>query len=184
MSGEIIQKYVGHSGKVYAVAVFDEELYSAAYDVALFKWSINDGLVTKKFDGTHKNMIISLAYKSQTLFTGSTDTTVIKWDAVSGEVLFRYIGRNSIIRRVASWKNFIISGGDDARIRMWDASTNSIDPFVVLNYDTSSILSLLVFEDEMYSSDDFGVMRAIGLKNLTLIKSFRSKNLINLFLIV
>ncbi|KAI3655733.1 hypothetical protein MP638_006546, partial [Amoeboaphelidium occidentale] len=80
-NGALIRKYVGHSESIDSLAVFDGELYSAAPCRELFKWSFDDGLITQKFSLAQFYNIQSLAYKSQTLFTGSFDTTVIKWNA-------------------------------------------------------------------------------------------------------
>ncbi|KAI3656233.1 hypothetical protein MP638_001689 [Amoeboaphelidium occidentale] len=150
VNGEMFQTYLGHSGMVYSVSVYDGELYSTAPTGELFKWSIYDGTITKKFPEVHLSTISTLAYRSQTLFTGSYDTKVIKWDAVSGDILFRYSGTNSKIRSVVSWKNFIVCGGDDGEIRMWDASIDSIDPFATFDNNLAFIITLYVFEDNVF----------------------------------
>ncbi|KAI3656002.1 hypothetical protein MP638_005179 [Amoeboaphelidium occidentale] len=175
VNGEIIRKYIGHAGSVYTVAVFDGELYSTASGKELFKWSINDGQITKKFPAVHENTILSLAFKSQTLFTGSVDTTIIKWDSVSGDILFSYTGRNSVIRSVVSWQNFIISGGDDREIRMWDTSTNSIDPLAVFDNSRSNINCLYMFEDNIYSGDNNGDVKMFSVTKLILIRTYTTQ---------
>jgi WD40 repeat protein len=119
-----------------------------------------------------------MAYKSRTLFTGSFDTKVVKWDAVTGNDLFRYSGRQSIIRCVVSWKKFIISGSEDAEIRMWDASIDSIDPFAILDGVSWSVSALLVFEDLLYFGEVLGDIKAVSLANHTLIRTLTSNFLI------
>lgn len=174
LSGEIVQTYSGHLGMVYAVAVFDGELYSATNFMELFKWNITEGSITKKFFVVDTGEMQSMAFKSRTLFTGSLDTTVFRWNSVSGELLFRYTGRNSKIRSVLSWKNFIISGGEDSEIRMWDASTDSIDPSVVIDNNRSIITSLYLFDDYLYSGDYRGDVWQIQMLNFSLFKTFTS----------
>lgn len=175
MNGEIIRQFVGHSGIVYAVAVFDGELYSATSINELFKWNVDDGSISKRFDYLHGKSIMSFAYKSQTLFTGSTDTTVINRNAFSGDIIFRYRGRNSNIRSVVSWKNFLLSGGDGAEIRVWDASTESIDPFAVLKLSIYSSSVLYVNEDSMFSAHFLGDVNQILLTNFTVIRTLKRK---------
>ncbi|KAI3655801.1 hypothetical protein MP638_001221, partial [Amoeboaphelidium occidentale] len=172
MNGEIIRSYVGHSSIVISIAIFDGELYSAGSGLELFKWNVNDGLITKKFLFVRSRDIQCLSYRSQNLFTGSTDTTVIRWNAVSGEQLLIYAGRNSKLRSVVSWKNFIISGGEDGEIRMWDASIESIDPFAVVDNRGAIIACLYLFEDYLYSGDVFGDIKQISLISLALIRTF------------
>lgn len=174
-NGEIIRSFVGHSGSVHAVAVFNGELYSTASGVELFKWSLNNGLITKKFPLIHLSIISSLAYKSQFLYTGSYDTAVIKWDASSGDVLFAYTGKNSKLRSVVSWKNLLISGGEDAEIRIWDAATDNIEPFAVIDNNFAMINVLYLFEGYVYSGDNFGDVKVIDISSLTLVRVIKGK---------
>ncbi|KAI3656986.1 hypothetical protein MP638_004260, partial [Amoeboaphelidium occidentale] len=173
LNGEIIRQFVGHSGVVYAVAVFDGELYSTTSINELFKWNVDDGTILKRFDYLHGKSILSLAYKSQTLFTGSTDTTVINRNAFSGGIIFRYRGRNSNVRSVVSWKNFLLSGGDGAEIRVWDAYTESIDPFAVLNLSMYASSVLYVNEDFMFSGHSLGDVNQMLLTNFTVIRTLK-----------
>ncbi|KAI3660263.1 hypothetical protein MP638_005126, partial [Amoeboaphelidium occidentale] len=172
LSGELVQSYSGHLGMVYAVAVFDGELYSATDFKELFKWNITEGSITTKFFVVDTGEMRCMAFKSRTLFTGSLDTTVFRWNSVSGELLFRYTGRNSKIRSIVSWKNFIISGGEDSEIRMWDASTDSIDPSFVIDNNRSIITSLYLFDDNLYSGDYRGDIWQIQMLNFSLFKTF------------
>ncbi|KAI3655667.1 hypothetical protein MP638_004245, partial [Amoeboaphelidium occidentale] len=139
-----------------------------------FKWDISDGLIAKKFPVLHQNDVVSFAFNSEFLFTGSIDATIIRWDAVSEEILFRYSGKNSKIRSVASWKNFIISGGDDEEIRMWDASIDSLDPFAVIDQIVSTINILYIFEDIMYIGDNSNSVKVMSLTSLTLIRTLKA----------
>lgn len=175
LTGERTKTYEGHLGTVNSVAVFDGDLYSATSFKELFKWNISEGFITRKFSVVDTGEMLSMTFKSRTLFTGSSDTTAIGWDAVSGDILLLYLGRNTKIRSVVSWKNFIISGGEDAEIRMWDVSVDSIDPFTVLNNSRSVITTLNLFEDYLYSGDYYGNIKMVSLTNLTLIMYFTSK---------
>lgn len=168
LNGDMIRTFFGHSGGVQSVAIFDGELYSSAYVREIFKWNINDGLVTRKFKVVHEGSILSLAYKSQALFTGSSDVTVIKWNASSGEVSTRYTGRNSKLNCVVYLRNFIISGGEDAQIQMWAASTGDLEPFAFFDNNYATILSMFVLEDEFFYGDYYGDIKQINLTSFTL----------------
>jgi WD40 repeat protein len=174
-NGEVLRKYIGHSHPVYTVAIFDGELYSTASVTELFKWGIEDAELRKKFTDVHEQQIYCLAYKSQHLFTGSYDTTVIRWNVVSGDALFIYSGRKSFIRGVVSWKNFLISGGDDAVIRIWDSSTEAIDPYAVIDNNHVRINSLFILDYVLYFGDSDGNIRVISLPTFTLITTFERK---------
>lgn len=178
LNGEIIQTYVGHSDAVYSVAVFDAELYSSASETELFKWNIESGMITKKFTVDHTNEIFSLAYKSGDLFTGSYDATVIRQNSITGNVLFSYTGRKSVIWSIVSWKNYIFSGGDDAEIRMWDASIDSKDPFAVFDNSRARIAVVHIFEGFMYCGDFSTVVKMMNLSSLIVIRTYASNNLI------
>ncbi|KAI3661527.1 hypothetical protein MP638_007257, partial [Amoeboaphelidium occidentale] len=174
MNGEMVRSYVGHSGVVNAIEVCDGELYSTSSRGELFKWSINDGLIAKKFAEVHSNEIQGFACKYQFLFTGSSDTTVIRWDASTGNATFIYDQGNFRIRSIVSWKKFIISAGEDAEIRKWDASIDSIYPFAVFDNNRTVINTLLVYDDYVYSGENFGAIKEISLSHLTIIRTFNT----------
>lgn len=174
-NGEIVRQYVSHAEDVNTVAVFDGELYSAGAYKELFKWNINDGEITKRFPVSHENDIVCMAFRSKELFTGSLDSTVIKWDAASGDFLFLYTGRYTKLRSIVSWRDFIITGGDDEEIRMWDASIDSIEPFAVFDNGVASINILYLVDDYLYSGDTFGKVNMMSLTNFTLIRILEGK---------
>ncbi|KAI3659778.1 hypothetical protein MP638_000907, partial [Amoeboaphelidium occidentale] len=177
-TGEIIRTYLGHSNVVYSVAVFDAELYSAAPGGELFKWSINDAVITTKFNVIHFYFAQTIAYKSHTLFTGSFTTTIFRWDTVSGDVLFSYNGRESIIWSLVSWKNLIISGGHDTKIRLWDASIDSVEPFAVFDNYFERIQVLHILEDHMYCAGNFRSIKQIQLPSIMLMSVALDSDLI------
>jgi WD40 repeat protein len=171
VNDEMIRKYIGHAGVVLSMAVFDGELYSSGHGREFFKWNISNGLIIKKYPVVHINEARTFVPRSKDIFTGSMDTTVIRRDAISGNILFLYSGRNSKIRSVVSWKGFIISGGEE-QIRMWDASTNSLHPLAVLDYNISTINVMYIFEDHIYFGTSNGYVEVLSLTSLTLIKTF------------
>lgn len=65
-------------------------------------------------------------------------------------LLFTYEGHNKKLRSVVSWKNFVISGGEDAKIRIWDVSFNSIDAYAVLVDHKLDVVCLYVHNDILF----------------------------------
>lgn len=175
MNGEVLRNYIGHSFTVYTVAAFDGELYSTASVTELFKWGINDGVLRKKFHVVHDKQIHCLTHSSQFLFTGSFDTKVVQWNAISGGALSIYTGKKSLIRSVVSWKNIIMSGGDDAEIRMWDASTESVEPFAVIANNLDYLNTLHVFKDFLYYQDFTGNISQTLLTNFSVTRTLSGK---------
>lgn len=165
----------GHMGYIRAVAIFDGHVYSAGKEHFVIKWSLQDGSIVKMFPDIHKSDIMCLAFGDSQLFTGAIDTFVIRWDAVSGESLFTYRGRNKKLRAVVAWKHFIISGGEDLAIKVWDASMNGIEPSFVLRNHTRSINCLLIYEDLVFSGSSDVTVKRWNITQLTLEKSYEGK---------
>lgn len=157
-SGEIIRVLSGPTEIVYAVGYYDGYVFAGGSDKTVIKWNIEDGQILKRFPVFHAIGIMCFAYRSFNLYTGSIDSTVLQWNAVTGGPLFRYAGRNTKLRAVAAWKQFVISAGEDLEIKVWDASKDSIEPFQVLFDHLNSINCLTVYENDLYSgSSDFTV---------------------------
>ncbi|KAI3660378.1 hypothetical protein MP638_005392 [Amoeboaphelidium occidentale] len=150
-TGDIIRIFIGHEGGIYAVLVVGEELYSAGAQRGILKWNISNGQILTRFPDVHNNAIKSLTVVGRELFSGSFDTTAIRWDIVTGEPLFTYSGRSRKNRAVVTWTNFVISGGEDAEIRMWDASFDSVNPITTIANASRPISCLFVYNNSLFS---------------------------------
>ncbi|KAI3656263.1 hypothetical protein MP638_001588, partial [Amoeboaphelidium occidentale] len=171
-TAKVIHVLRGHTDMVQVVGIFDGFVYSSGDDTIIIKWSIENGQIVKKFPPLHFNRVVSFAYKQSELFTGSLDTSVIRWDAVSGDFIFSYAGRNRKLKAVAIWKNFAISAGEDIEIKVWDTSIDSIKPFAVLYDQTTSVNSLYVYESSFFSGGSNSLVKQWDLTDFTLKKIY------------
>lgn len=134
-----------------AVGLFDGFVYSAGTDRHIIKWNLDTGQILKMFPIVHSIEIRCFADKQSELFSGSRDAAVVKWDAVTGVALGLYTGRNTKLRAVANWKNFVISAGEDIKIKFWDASIDSINPVGILFGHLRSINTMTIYEDSLFT---------------------------------
>jgi F-box/WD-40 domain protein MET30 len=171
-TGDIIRILSGHIDFVQVVGLFDGFVYSAGTDLHIIKWNLDTGQVLKKFPIVHSIEIRCFAYKQSELFSGSLDGAVVKWDAVIGDALSMYKSRNTKLRAVANWKNFVISAGEDIEIKFWDASIDSINPYNILVGHLRSINSLSVFEDFIFSGGSDTTVRQWDMIRFALEKVF------------
>lgn len=173
--GVIINTLNGHADFVYAFALHENYLYSGDKSRVINKWNIGNGQLVKRFPQPHSNAVRCMAYLNNFLFTGSEDNTVVRWNLTDNTRYFTYKGNSKILRGIVSWGKFIISGGDDAVIRMWDASVNSINPFASLYGHRVFVLSLHVINDFMYSGSSDTEVREWDLVQHTTTKILKGK---------
>ncbi|KAI3655673.1 hypothetical protein MP638_007017, partial [Amoeboaphelidium occidentale] len=178
-TADVLQVLSGHADIVRAVGVFDGFVYSGSQDRAVFKWNMESGQILKRFVSLHIGGVVFFAYRQSELFTGSLDASVKRWDAVSGDFIFSYAGRNRKLKAVAIWKNFAISSGQDIEIKVWDTSIDSIKPFEVLVDQATSINSLYVYGSFLFSGGSDTLVKHWDLEQFTLKKIYEgSTNLI------
>jgi WD40 repeat protein len=174
-SGDLVRSFLAHTQIVLAVAVYDGDLFSAGLDNVLIKWNIRNGQITKTFPYYHKLPVLSFAYLPQRLFTGSYDTTVVKWDSISAEPLFQYKGTVKKLRAVVSWRNLVVSGGDNVQVQIWDSSIDSFEANSISLTDVLTIHCLNIFEDFLYVGSSDNVLRQWDIVNLNLTRTFQGK---------
>lgn len=173
--GAVINTLNGHTDFVYALYWHENYLYSGDKSRVINKWNIDDGQLIERFPLFHRNAVRCMASQENTLFTGSEDSSVIRWNLTESSRSFTYMGNSKIQRGIVSWGKFIISGGDDGVIRMWDASVNSINPFASLYGHKVFTLSLHVMNDFLYSGSSDTDIREWDLVNLTTTKILKGK---------
>lgn len=176
-NGAIVRTFLGYSGSIFVAVVYDGALYAAGDSLEILKWNINDGTIIEKLPTEHGSHVLSFAYESQVLFTGSLDTTVIRRNVISGKILSYYTGKNIKLRAVVSWRNFVISGGEVGGIKLWDTSIDSIDPFYVLDVRPVFVNTLYVYENVLYYAGSDAIVRQSNLNDLSSIKIFTGENL-------
>jgi WD40 repeat protein len=101
------------------------------------------------------------------MYSGADDATVVQWDLDSGSPTFVYGSRNQKLRSVVAWKNFIICSGEDAMIRLWDSTVNSIMENTILVGHSRPVNCLLVYESTLFSGDSDAFIRHWNLADLS-----------------
>jgi WD40 repeat protein len=169
-NGFFIRKFVGHLGYVNAIAIQDNLLFSGSSDFDIIKWDIFDGTLLTVFTKDHGNPITCIDIWKRTLYSGAADNSVIKWNISTGLPIDMFRGQVKLLRAVAVWKNFVLSGGDSGRITLWENSVESLEPFAVLVDHLAAINSLIVFEETLFSSGSDSTIRHWNLTDLVVLK--------------
>jgi WD40 repeat protein len=156
-NGDLVRQLVGHSYAITAILVNDDTVYSSDEGSGIKFWNKNDGRIIRSLRFLHINAINVFALKEDRLFSGSMDTNIISWNASTGELIRFYVGRKTKLWSVVHWKNFVISSGDDATVKLWDNLIDSLEPFAVLSDSIQSVTSLCISDDTLFtgSSDSF-----------------------------
>lgn len=169
-NGQLLKTYLAHPASVTALIVIDHVLYSGGFKGLVIKWNIDNGEVLKVFPRTNTNFVRAFAWKNQELYSGSGDATVVKWNLTAGEPIAIFAGRNRILRSAVLWNNFVIDAGDNAEIRAWDTSINSIEAFRTLTEHTGSINCLLVKGDFLFSGSTDTTVRNWNLTSWSIVR--------------
>lgn len=151
-NGQIIRTFNGHSLAVHVISIFRNYLYSGGQDAIILKWNIDSGTIEKTFPYLHSNRIWCFAFDEGNLYSGSIDTTVMRWDLNTSTRSFSYFDRRIRLRSIVLWKNFVIAGGDNQALKIQDRSQNSIFPVEIMSGHFSGVVSLIVFEDTLFSA--------------------------------
>lgn len=103
-------------------------LASGQWDPVVRFWSTESGKPVRSALRGHTGKIIGLAFadKDETLISASTDSdkTIRMWNWLTGECLAIYEGPQEGLNCLAlsADERFIVSGGDDGSVRVWDAA--------------------------------------------------------------
>lgn len=167
VNGAFILEYIGHTDVVYVVSVFNNELYTGGRDAMVIKWSINDGQLLKVFPENQPAAIRCFDFTDQSIYSGADDATVVQMDLSSGLSSHVYGGRNQKLRSVVAWKNYIISSGEDSKIRLWDSTLNSIAESYMLVGHERPVNCLAIYEGTLFSGDSDAIIRQWNLTDLS-----------------
>ena len=92
-SGEILQCFQGHTGRVSSIAIRGDGkfLLTGSEDNTAILWVADSGKVLQTYEG-HTDQIRSVAMSGdgKLVATGSNDKTAIVWDAVTGKKLHTF----------------------------------------------------------------------------------------------
>jgi len=121
-------------------------LVSGGNETALRFWDVAGGKEVKSQE-CHDSGVSAIAFSDngRTLVSASYDKTVRLWDVATGKQLFKLEGHTEAAGCVAFAGDTIISGGEDAIIRLWSASGKVVTE---LRGHTAEIRALAVSPDK------------------------------------
>lgn len=182
-NGELLRTYLGHTSAPSSFIVVENELFSGGLDRNIIKWNILSGEILKILPIRHGNQIHCMTRRNDTFFSGSEDTTIIRWNITTDMPIFTYSSHNKKLRPVVSWKSFVISGGEDSKISLWETTSNSIIAFAFFADHMNSVNCLLLQKDNLFSGSTDRTIRQWDLNLLTCTMIFNGKqeieNLLN-----
>lgn len=170
--GTIIRTYFGHSDYVYSLTIFENDLYTGGRDRKIIRWNLEDAQIVKQFPFFSRGVIWAVEYRDHMLYSGATDGVALKWNLTSYLPDHFFAGRPLRLRSLAVWKNYIISGGDDTLIKLWDASINSVMPSTVIADHRGEVNCLSVSLDSLFSAGSDSIIRQWNLTDFSLAKNF------------
>lgn len=171
-NGELLRTLVGHTAYVYVLYNLANDLYSGGSDGNIIKWNIPDGQMLKLYPSYHDGTVRCIAARNNVLFSGSEDTVVIKRNISTGLPIFFYRGRQRTLTSVVLWTNFVISGGDDALVRSWDLSFDSLESAFILEGHLNCVNSLIIYDDFLFSGSSDLTVRQWNITDFSCLKIF------------
>lgn len=170
-TGEMLLRFVGFPGSIYAMALMDDGLFAGGSDRSIIMWNMNSGEVLKQFSREHMEVLLRMKVIDGKLFTGSLTGSVIKWNSSDFTPLLLQKRANSV-RSIALWKNFLISGGDDTVIRVYDSRLSNHLPVVTLAGNQEYVICLYIHENYLFSGGTDNLIMQWNLNNVTKMKIF------------
>jgi WD40 repeat protein len=175
-TGEVIMQYFGFQNTVFAITIFEETLLAGGKGGSIIRWKIDNGEVIKTFAHTHAGNLLSMQVLNDKVFTGSSIGGVIRWN-LSDYSPFILQRRLNSLRTIAVWKNFLISGSDDSRIRVYDSTSGDTLPVFTAVKHRSFVAFVHVYEDFLFSGGSDSLIIQWNLLNMTMLKIFYGKNI-------
>jgi len=114
-------KLVEHLAEAASIAVHpNEKIYATGgLDDRVLIWDYSTGSRKKVIRG-FGGMALSLAFrKDGSLFVGGNGS-ILRVDVETGETLSKFTGLKGFIYSICVFSDFLISGGQDGRVRCWD----------------------------------------------------------------
>jgi WD40 repeat protein len=179
-TGQLLRKYLGHASYVWALKTVGQVLYSAGNDQAILKWNINDGTLIQKFPHYHINKITSLALNDDSIFSGSFDTEIVRWNLTTYQFIQVYKTSRLMLRSVVVWNDFVLSGGDESVVAIWDKSTDSIEPLSILSGHIKPINTMFISGDWLFTGSSDATVKQWEMIDLTQIGEFLGNSQLHL----
>lgn len=159
-------EFYGYTDTVYHMVGINGFLYVGGYLGTLASWKIDDGFNIKRFPQHHQSAVNTLYLTNATGYSGSGDATAVRWNLTTGSAIFKYRSSISRTRNAVMWKSVVISGSEDAQIRLLDTSLNSMLPFATFIEHSAMITVLHVRESMLFSGSVDTTVREWSLTEL------------------
>jgi serine/threonine protein kinase len=130
-NGQLVQKLVGHSGKVLSVSFRPQStiLASGSADRTIEIWRIGIQENIRTLRG-HSNSVCSVEFSQdgKTIVSGSADSTVKLWNAETGEVIHTFSGHSEAVISVAISPDraTVASGSLDGTVKLWNIENGEL----------------------------------------------------------
>ncbi|KAJ2345622.1 hypothetical protein GGF43_005172, partial [Coemansia sp. RSA 2618] len=126
VGGECTHTLAGHAQAVWGVLVLDGDVVTASADRLVRRW--RGGRLQHTYEG-HTDCVRALAPARGGFASAANDGTVRVWDADSGACVRELRGHTSLVYALASGGScdssggeWLVSGGEDRAMRVWDES--------------------------------------------------------------
>jgi WD40 repeat protein len=118
----------GHTGAVHALMVYNNKyLLSGSRDCTIRVWSGTslecEHVLEAHADAVHALLELkSPALRQSLIVSGSSDCSVRVWNPLTWECVRTLRGHNGAIKTLVACRGYVISGGFDKRIKVWDVA--------------------------------------------------------------
>jgi E3 ubiquitin-protein ligase TRAF7 len=111
--------YLGHEGPVWALAVYNDLLFSGSSDTTIKVWETSSAFSCRKTLQRHTGIVHCMLCFNHKLYSGSSDKTVIVWDIGTCEVVDTLVGHDNPVCTIAV-ENGMLFTGSLKSVRVWD----------------------------------------------------------------
>ncbi|KPV75191.1 uncharacterized protein RHOBADRAFT_36032 [Rhodotorula graminis WP1] len=125
-TGECLHVFRGHIGEIYAVAFDGARVITGSLDSTVRVWNAETGDFLALLQG-HTLLVgqMQLDPYSDLLVTAGSDGTVMVYSLTTYEALHRIKAHSQSVTSLQFDERFILSGGNDGRLKLWDTKTGA-----------------------------------------------------------
>lgn len=167
---ETLGVLIGHSGPVLTVTFNSVGHYcmTGSTDRTIKLWSPHRSAVIQTYEGHHNYEVltIDIASDNSRFISGGGDKLVFNWDVSTGKLISKYQGHHSRIRTVAynHLNNIIMSGSEDATLKLWDTRSSSSEPIQTLKQFKDTVVSVRSTRDQIIAASLDGILRTYDIR--------------------